>query len=136
MEKARKIWTKIKEAISLITVEPALFFIYLSDGMDNIALEQLKIQKACQNEFNFNETVCDNLLSEEYFEENNEIQNSVAQMNSYIVYISFIPSIVLVRIFVYFSFDPFPFPVPRQMKGNKKRKEKEWEKKNNQKIGY
>ena len=60
-----------------ITVEPVIFFIMFSSGVDNVSLSQLKIQKACKIDFEFNDTVCDNLLEENYSDENTLVQDEV-----------------------------------------------------------
>ena len=65
-----KIWRNI-------TVEPVVFFIMFSSGVDNVSLSQLKIQKACRIDFHFNDTVCDNLLEENYTDENTLVQDEV-----------------------------------------------------------
>ena len=47
-------------------------------GIDNIIINQITIHKTCKVDFGYNDTVCENLVTE-YREENEEIQNEVAQ---------------------------------------------------------
>ena len=68
--RARIIWKNI-------TVEPVIFFIMFSQGIDTVSLNQLKIEKSCKIDFKFNETVCDNLLEENYTEQNKLVQDEV-----------------------------------------------------------
>ena len=51
-------------------------------GIDDIIINQITIHKSCKVDFGYNDTVCENLVTD-YREENEEIQNEVAQ---FIVY--------------------------------------------------
>ena len=58
-----------------ITIEPAVFLVSLSTTIENnIANSQLVIDKTCEVDFNCNETVCDNLVTD-FKEENEEIED-------------------------------------------------------------
>ena len=67
-----------------ITIEPAYFLISFASGIDDVSASQMLIYKTCRADFGFNETVCDdeNLLTI-YKDENEMIQNEVAQFNVY-----------------------------------------------------
>ena len=58
-----------------ITVEPVMFLYFFSGNLDSISLSQLKIIKSCKHDFDFNETVCENLLGGNYTEENDMVQD-------------------------------------------------------------
>ena len=51
--------TRLKNALSIVTVEPVLFFYMLATFMQYSVFQDLVYQKTCHN--NFNETVCHNL---------------------------------------------------------------------------
>ena len=61
-----------------ITIEPAIFLLMLSGGLDDPLIPQFIITKICSYDFGYNETVCDdkNLVTD-YQEENDEIQKEV-----------------------------------------------------------
>ena len=64
-----------------ITIEPAMFLLMLSGGLDDPLIPQFIITKICSYDFGYNETVCDdkNLVTV-YPEENDEIQKEVCCM--------------------------------------------------------
>ena len=64
-----------------ITIEPAIFLLMLSGGLDDPLIPQFIITKICSYDFGYNETVCDdkNLVTV-YPEENDEIQKEVCCM--------------------------------------------------------
>ena len=66
-----------------ITIEPAVFLIAFAYGIDNIATSQLIVDKACDQNFDFNETVCENLNSDEFKEQNIQVSNQLNQFNVY-----------------------------------------------------
>ena len=70
-----------------ITIEPAVFFVSLSTTIENIANSQLIIDKTCEVDFNFNDTVCNNLVTD-YKHENEEIEEQTAQFSVYKTLIS------------------------------------------------
>lgn len=75
-------WTKLKEKAKFvwdnITIEPAVFFIFFSQGLDGISEEQLLIVKTCLNDFDYGPEVCDNLLEDNFTDINTEVQNEVS----------------------------------------------------------
>ena len=66
----------IRLAITNITIEPALFLLSFSGNLEDISVNQMLIYKSCRVDFNFNETVCDNLVTD-FKEENDLVQNEV-----------------------------------------------------------
>ena len=70
-----------------ITIEPAVFLVSLSTTIENIANSQLVIDKTCEVDFNYNETVCDNLVTD-FKHENEEIEEQTAQFSVYKTLIS------------------------------------------------
>ena len=64
-----------KNIVRNITVEPVMFLYFFSGNLDSISLSQLKIIKSCKHDFDFNDTVCDNLLGGNYTEENDMVQD-------------------------------------------------------------
>lgn len=55
---------KFKKALSIVTVEPVLFFYMLATFMQYSVFQDLVYQKTCQN--NFNSSVCHNLNNNSY----------------------------------------------------------------------
>ena len=49
-----------------------------------IVLEQLKIDKCCEQKFDFPSGVCQNLTEDSFEEENDLVQDEVAQFNVYV----------------------------------------------------
>ena len=67
----------IVKILKSITIEPAVFLVSLSTTIENIANSQLIIDKTCEVDFNYNETVCDNLVTD-FNHENEEIEEETA----------------------------------------------------------
>jgi hypothetical protein len=59
-----------------ITIEPAMFLISFSNSLDDVSVKQMQIYKSCHVDFNFNDTVCDNLVKG-FPDENDLVQNEV-----------------------------------------------------------
>ena len=72
----------IVRIVKSITIEPAVFLVSLSTTIENIANSQIAIDKTCEVEFEYNQTVCDNLVTD-YKDENEIIQENVAQFSVY-----------------------------------------------------
>ena len=68
--------------ITSITIEPAMFILTFGDICDEVSLSQMIIDKSCRSDFDFNETVCDNLTSYEH--ENADVQDEVSHNTSYL----------------------------------------------------
>ena len=71
---------KLKQGFKNVTIEPAIFLIAFSDILDDISVKQMQIDKCCHVDFGFNDTVCDNLVSQ-FEKENDLIQAEIAQFN-------------------------------------------------------
>ena len=71
-EKDFILWRIIKS----ISIEPAVFMISLSTTMENIASSQIVIDKTCTIDFSYNDTVCENLVTD-FKDQNSEIQKEV-----------------------------------------------------------
>lgn len=67
-----------------ITIEPAMFLLILSGGLDDPLIPQFIITKICSYDFGYNETVCDdkNLVTD-FQEENDEIQKEVGSTSKH-----------------------------------------------------
>ena len=89
--------SRFKKIIDNITIEPALFLIMFSAGIDNVANSQMVIIKSCKNDFGWNDTVCDNLNTDQFHDENVQVSN---ELNQFGVYKQLITSIFP----VFFSF--------------------------------
>ncbi len=68
---------RLKLILTNITIEPAMFLITFSSSLDDVSVKQMLIEKSCRTDFQFNDTICDNLLLDEYKEENDAVQNEV-----------------------------------------------------------
>ena len=79
---------RLQRIIDKITIEPAIFLISFAESIDKIATSQLIVDKACYQNFDFNDTVCENLNSDEYHEENIQVTNELNQFNVYKTLIS------------------------------------------------
>ena len=64
------------KVIKNITIEPAMFVIYLAATLDGVSYGQMVLEKSCKVDFGFNDTVCDNLVHD-FKEENELVQNEV-----------------------------------------------------------
>ena len=79
--KSQNIFTKIA---SNITIEPALFLTTFAKSLSSVSFDQMLIEKTCKVDFEFNDTVCDNILDDIYEDENTLVQNEViALINFY-----------------------------------------------------
>ena len=72
IEKEFILWRILKS----ITIEPAVFMISLSTTMENIASSQIVIDKSCKIDFPYNDTICENLVTD-FKDQNSEIQKEV-----------------------------------------------------------
>ena len=61
-----------------VTVEPVVFLSFLTSSMNAVPVQELKILKSCKLDFNFNDTVCSNLLDEAFADENDLVQDEVS----------------------------------------------------------
>jgi hypothetical protein len=59
-----------------ITIEPAMFLMAFSGSLDNVSVSQMQIYKCCRIDFGFNDTVCENLVTD-FKEENLMVQDRV-----------------------------------------------------------
>ena len=66
-----------------ITIEPAVFILAFASSIDNIAVSQMVAIKSCKFDFGWNDTVCDNLESDEFHEENVQVSEELAQFKVY-----------------------------------------------------
>ena len=75
IKKSSSIKDKFIDVLKNITIEPAMFLLTLSSGLDDPLIPQFIITKICTYDFGYNETVCDdeNLITE-FQEENDKIQ--------------------------------------------------------------
>ena len=67
----------VRNVISNITVEPALFIMFLGLGLDHSTLDQMQIDKCCRDDFDFNKTVCDHLNEDQYETEKGLVSDEV-----------------------------------------------------------
>ena len=58
---------------SNLSIEPAFFIISFSYYMEKLVLDQLITYKICKIDFNYTDTICDNLDSNNYTEERTEV---------------------------------------------------------------
>ena len=75
----KTIFNGLIKIITSITIEPAMFIITFGDIVDEVSLSQMTIDKSCRSDFDFNETVCDNLTA--YEDENYDVQDEVSHNN-------------------------------------------------------
>ena len=69
--------SKVRNVISNITVEPALFVMFLGIGLDNSTLDQMQMDKSCRDDFDFNQTVCENITDDQYKDQYNLVSDEV-----------------------------------------------------------
>ena len=72
----------ITKIISNITIEPALFLTSFARSLSGVSYEQMLIEKTCKNDFDFNDTVCDNLVN--IFEDENTLIQNEVNINNYL----------------------------------------------------
>ena len=72
-----RICSTFKKIWNSVTVEPVMFLIMFSSTLDAIALNQLKIDKACKIDFDFVDFTCDHLVEDNFTDENTIVQNEV-----------------------------------------------------------
>ena len=80
----RRVSHILRNVVSNITVEPALFIMFLGLGLDHSTLDQMQIDKCCRDDFNFNQTVCEHLTEDQYETESLMVSDEVKSL-SYIV---------------------------------------------------
>ena len=56
-----------------------MMFMAFVGSMDSVSIGQMTIEKSCANDFPYNETICNDLLSDAYDHENAAVQSEVAQ---------------------------------------------------------
>ena len=78
-----KLSKKTKNVIKNVTVEPALFVMFLGIGLDASTLDQMQIDKCCRDDFDFNETVCQNLTDDQYKNQSSMVSDEVCLKESY-----------------------------------------------------
>ena len=66
----------ITKVFTNITIEPAYFLISFAAELDDVSLSQMTIYKSCRADFHYNDTVCENLVTD-FKEENDIVQNEV-----------------------------------------------------------
>ena len=81
----QKLSKKTKNVIKNITVEPALFVMFLGIGLDGSTLDQMQIDKCCRDDFDFNETVCQNLTDDQYKNQSSMVSDEVGLKEPYSV---------------------------------------------------
>ena len=69
----------IVKIVKSITIEPAVFLVSLSTTIENIANSQIAIDKTCEVEFKYNQTVCGNLVTD--YKDENELRIVVFQVH-------------------------------------------------------
>lgn len=77
---------KFKQIKDVITVEPLIGLYQFAIFISRPALENLELEKACRVNLNYNDTVCDSILSghhKNYSIENNNIQIIISKMHSW-----------------------------------------------------
>ena len=67
----------IAMVVKNITIEPAMFLISFSAMLDSVANSQMVVLKSCKTDFGYNDTVCNNLSSDEFEQENINVSNEV-----------------------------------------------------------
>lgn len=73
----QKLSKKTKNVIRNVTVEPALFVMFVGIGLDASTLDQMQIDKCCRDDFDFNETICANLTDDKYKNESSMVSDEV-----------------------------------------------------------
>ena len=73
----QKAMETVKNVIENITVEPALFVMFLGIGLDSSTLDQMQMDKCCRDDFDFNETVCENITEDQYEDQYNLVSDEV-----------------------------------------------------------
>ena len=73
----QKLSKSVKNVIRNVTVEPALFVMFLGIGMDHSTLDQMQIDKSCRDDFDFNETICSNLTDDQYKNQSSLVSDEV-----------------------------------------------------------
>ena len=76
-----------KKVFNNITIEPALFLTSFAGQLGDATFGQMVIYKSCKSDFGYNSTVCNNLI-DDFPDQNTEIQNEVAQFNTYQIYVT------------------------------------------------
>ena len=77
-----KLSKKTKNVIRNVTVEPALFVMFVGIGLDGSTLDQMQIDKCCRDDFDFNETVCANLTDDQFKNESSMVSDEVNSKRS------------------------------------------------------
>ena len=92
MERAREALTRTVRFFNAITIEPAYVLFTLSHGLYTIVAQTLYIDKVCNVNLAFNETICADITHHK--DEQNEVQRYVAMLQSCNGVLQAIPAIV------------------------------------------
>ena len=68
--------SRLMKVAANITIEPALFLISFSSSMDDVSLANMVLYKTCKE--NNNDTVCLDLLNDNYTDINEDVQETVS----------------------------------------------------------
>ena len=66
-----RLYQFLRMVVTNMTIEPGVFLLAFSGNMDDISVNQMLIYKSCKVDFEFNSTVCDNLVTD--FKDQNEL---------------------------------------------------------------
>lgn len=79
-------WTnakaKIIQIVTNITIEPAMTVIAFVSSLEVLTFKELTLYKTCINDFDFRDEICHDLLSDNYTEYNEAVQNEVRCLTS------------------------------------------------------
>ena len=59
----RRAFQFLVRVVTNVTIEPGLFLISLAVNVEDIVLTQMLLYKSCRIDFGFNQTVCENLVT-------------------------------------------------------------------------
>ena len=76
IEQRKKPLNLLQKIVKNITIEPAMFLISFTASLDGVSYNQMVLEKSCKVDFGYNDTVCENLVSD-FKNENKVVQDEV-----------------------------------------------------------
>ncbi|CAL4181291.1 unnamed protein product, partial [Meganyctiphanes norvegica] len=86
----------IQDFFQAVTIEPIMFLHALSYSFEGVFVENLWIDKICQNQYNYSSETCQNLDSGQYTVEQDNVQRWTTSYSMYRSVIETIPSLVAI----------------------------------------
>ena len=89
-------WQRVKEALSLVSLEPVIFLQTFTWGLSSVIGQNLIIEKVC-HDLGYSKTICDDI--DNHDDEDDAVQTRVSEINMYTTILGALPC-MLVALFI------------------------------------